>query len=37
MEQRRIPVAGDVYRHFKDRLCEVVTIAIHSETEEEMI
>ncbi|MEG1457744.1 MAG: DUF1653 domain-containing protein [Acetivibrio sp.] len=37
MEQGRMPVAGDVYRHFKDRLYEVVAIAIHSETEEKMI
>lgn len=37
MEQARRPVAGDVYRHFKDRLYEITAIAIHSETEEEMV
>ncbi len=37
MEQARKPVAGDIYHHFKDKMYEVVTIAIHSETEEEMV
>lgn len=37
MEQQRRPEPGDVYRHFKDKLYEVVTLAIHSETEEEMV
>lgn len=37
MEQQRKPEPGDGYRHFKDKLYEVVTLAIHSETEEEMV
>lgn len=37
MEQQRKPVSGDLYCHFKGSLYEVVTLAIHSETEEEMV
>lgn len=35
--QTRRPEPGDVYRHFKNKLYEIVAIAIHSETEEEMV
>lgn len=37
MEQKRIPQAGDLYCHFKGNLYEVLMLAIHSETEEEMV
>ena len=37
MEQQRKPVAGDLYCHFKGNLYEIITVATHSETEEEMV
>lgn len=37
MEQQRKPAAGDLYCHFKGNLYEVITLAVHSETEEEMV
>lgn len=37
MGQQRKPACGDLYCHFKGNLYEVVTLAIHSETKEEMV
>lgn len=34
--QRR-PVAGETYRHFKDKNYKIITIAHHSETNEELV
>ena len=34
---RTLPVPGEFYRHFKNRMYRIVAIAYHSETEEAMV
>jgi len=37
MENRKLPAAGEFYRHFKGNLYQIVGIAKHSETMEQMV
>lgn len=37
MEQGKLPAAGEFYRHFKGNLYQIIGIAKHSETEENMV
>lgn len=37
MNQRTVPVPGEFYRHFKNRMYQIVAVAVHSETGEKMV
>lgn len=37
MEERNIPRHGEIWRHFKNRLYEIIEIAEHTETREMLV
>lgn len=36
-KNRTLPVPGDFYRHFKNRMYQIIAVAYHSETQEPMV
>ena len=35
--ERMSPVPGQLYKHFKDKMYQIVAVATHSETKEKMV